>query len=128
MPSNVWDEKSYQKELLDFHQSYCEGMDLPVWLSEIHCPFCDAVLEYRQIRSIGLCLNARNLGDIAIEFHCDKCGNLDTLYYKNGIENIKEFIKYLIGEKEPKVEPLRETKMYASRYNCLMEKLNNKRE
>ena len=123
MLNNFWEELRMKKEIHDFHSKKIENMDLPNWIKDIKCPFCHNNVLIKDIRKISLCLNTRNLGEIAIEVACTQCEKMDTLYYITSIKNISEFILYLDKKEEPKIEPIIEEKMYEMKYNNLISEM-----
>jgi len=120
MISNVWEEQEMSEQLKTCHEVLVGKMELPSWM-KLDCPFCNQALPWRGIRTIGFKLNARNIGDVIVEFHCESCGKMNTLYFRQEIENISDFLALLKGEKLPKNVPLTEEKMYLAKYNNLVE-------
>jgi hypothetical protein len=124
-----WEDLEMRENLKTLHNIEVEKMHLPEWL-EKECPYCGNVFQPRAIRNIGINFNARNLGDITVEFCCDNCSRSDTLYYKNAAKDMKTFCALLDPEcseaLKPEVEPLIEDKMYAAKYNNLVEKTIHK--
>ena len=125
--NNYWEEINMSQELKKMHEKFVKHMGMPIW-SRFNCPFCNEKLGYRALRSVSLCLNARNIGDIAVEFCCDKCKKMDTMYFREGIESIHEFIGLLSDNTETKSTPLIEGKMYELQYNNLAEKMISHKE
>ena len=109
--------------LTNLHQKIAEEMDLPDFVKEIKCPHCFKDVELNGIRTIAICLNARNLGDISVEYHCKSCGLMDTLYYRKAVEDkVKNFSEYINNEKKPLEKPVVEEEMYKLGYNNLVER------
>ena len=126
--NNFWEDLNMSIELKKNHNKEVETMGIPNWIS-LSCPFCKEKCEPRAIRSIALNYNARNMGDVTVEFCCDKCKKMDTLYYRKAAETLKDFINIIDPEKNVDVkfkEPLIEDKMYKEQYNNLIERLIQK--
>jgi hypothetical protein len=122
MINNYWEEKNMSKEILDCLNLKMEKMNLPNWIKEIHCPFCNLKLPLRSIRHIGLCFNTRNFGEMTVEVLCDQCSKMDTLYVRVDISNIEQFIDFLNG-KDPKASLVIEEDMYIMKYNNIVSKM-----
>jgi hypothetical protein len=122
MLSNFCEDKNINLDILNFHEEELQKINIPEWIN-IDCPFCKKELPLRSIRSIAMKLNARNMGDIAIEVYCDYCSKMDTLYFRNQFNTISDFIQFLEGEKSPTVEPIIEEEMYKMQYNNVVEKM-----
>jgi hypothetical protein len=115
-------DKLFKDQVSDFHDKAIESMGLPSW-SKIECPHCEAKINTNGIRGIALCLNARNIGDIAIEFLCGSCGIMNTVYHRKAVTtDINEFAECVKGNKKLDTEPVVEEEMYKLGYNNLMEK------
>lgn len=121
--NNYWEDLNMSEELKAFHEKESKKMGVPEW-ALVNCPFCGHKLNHRAIRSIAMLFNARNIGDVAVEFCCDECVRSDTLYFRKAADDIKEFA-HLIDEGSygfsPKNSPLIEEKMYTLQYNNLVE-------
>ena len=116
-----WEDLEMSEELKECHEKMVTEMDLPQWLT-IQCPFCEIQLTNRSIRSIQLLFNARNIGDIAIEFCCDECKKMDTLYLNKACKNIQDFCNVISGDKEIDItKSMIEKEMYKTNYNNLIE-------
>lgn len=122
MINNYWEELNMSNDVLEFHEKELKKFDLPKWVF-IDCPYCKEKFSNRSIREIGIKYNSRNIGDIFVEFCCDKCKKMNTIYYRKEIENTKEFISFLNNEKIPKSEPLLEEDMYKLKYNNLIDRM-----
>lgn len=116
-----------KKDIAELHDHAVQDFNLPNWLPKT-CPLCHEDLPPRGIRSVSLKLNSRNIGDIAVEFYCDICGQMDTLYFRQNVKTTKEFsdimngiVPISINELNP---PLTEDAMFDAKYNNLIE--NNK--
>jgi len=125
--NNYWEDKDMSEELKKVHNNEIDKMEMPSW-AFFSCPFCGEDLDARALRSVSLCLNARNLGDVAVEFCCDKCSKMDTMYMREGIDTIHDFIDLLTEDTDPKSEPLLEEKMYSLQYNNLVERMHFHKE
>jgi len=112
------------KELKRFHEQAVDRMGIPDW-ALFNCPFCSKKLSKRSIRNICMLFNARNIGDIAVEFCCEDCSRMDTMYFRKAVNNTKEFA-HLVDWKcygnTPEGDPIIEEKMYKMQYNNLVEK------
>ena len=123
MISNIWEEQTMQKNILDFHEKELEKIGIPEWIKKVKCPFCNKDVSLRSIRSFGLKLNARNVGDFFVEIMCDSCSKMDTLYFRKEVEDIDDLCSLLKETKSPKTEPFVEEKMYNMNYNNIIEKM-----
>jgi len=128
--NNYWEEQNMSNNVSDFHKILMAEMNLPDWIKEIRCPFCNRDLSLISIRNIQLCLNTRNFGDIAIEVLCNDCNKMDTLYFRKGAENISDFINHLMfwdnNDNNPKPDPIIEEEMYKMQYNNVVEEMVNR--
>lgn len=122
MPSNYWEELDMNEELKNFHEGLMGGVELPQWIKDIKCPFCKEEIPLRSVRSIQICFNARNFGDIAIEVFCDDCSKIDTLYYRECCDSIPNFVE-LLHDKKAESEAVSEREMYKMGYNNVMERM-----
>ena len=125
--NNYWEDKDMSDELKIAHNEMVKKMGIPEW-ALFKCPFCDEDLEPRAIRSISLCLNARNIGDIAVEFCCDKCSKMDTMYFQQAANTMRSFVNELTEKCDSIMIPLIEEKMYALQYNNLVEMIHFHKE
>jgi hypothetical protein len=125
MRNNFFEETFLKQNVLDFHEENNSQMNIPDF-ALVDCPDCGEKISKNCVRSISLCLNARNVGDIAVEFHCRPCGISNTFYYDEKVNDSKEFSEFVSGRKEVRSEPELEEEMYASRRNNLMRKLEGK--
>ena len=122
MINNFWEEKAMSNDINVFHEKLLRKMDIPKWVN-LDCPFCKKLLSLSSIRSFGVKFNTRNMGDLFIEVLCTECSKMDTLYFRNQIDTINDFILFLNGQKEPTGEPVIEEKMYAMNYNNVVERM-----
>ena len=122
MISNVWEEQQMDHNIYAFHESELQKMSLPSW-TNISCPYCNKPLSLRSIRTIAMRLNTRNMGDLTIEFFCDDCSIMDTLYFKKEIKDVSDFIALLSGTTSPSSKALLEQDMYKQQYNNVVEKM-----
>ena len=124
MKNTFYEEKNMKKEVLSFHQGMMERLGLPDWVKSIDCPHCSAKVALGGIRNISLCLNARNIGDLCVEYHCSDCGIMDSVYYRKAVTScITEFNSYINGDKTPDAKPVVEEEMCKLGYNNLIEGL-----
>jgi len=123
MPSNFWEEQRMSTDIIAVHEKLMEEMNLPQWIKDSKCPYCNKNLPLRSIRNIQLCLNTRNFGEIAVELICDSCNKMDTVYYRTGIRKISQFFDYLSGQVQVGENPLVEKDMYDAKYNCVVEEI-----
>ena len=124
MPTNIWEEQSSNfSDINEFHNDELSKWRIPQWVMDIKCPSCGEELNFRGVRDIGFKLNARNLGDIFVTVMCDKCRVMETLYYRDEIDDCERFIGFLNGTSTPKNEPMIEDKMYKAMYNNTIEKM-----
>lgn len=122
MLSNFCEDQTLSDKILEFHEKTLETFEIPKWM-RAKCPFCQKELPLRSIRSVSFKLNARNLGDIALEVLCIYCSKMDTLYFKSEAGDITGFTDILKGIKEPQSTPFIEETMYKMGYNNIMEKM-----
>lgn len=123
MPTNFWEEQNMSKDIVDFHEELMSQMALPEWMKSIYCPFCKKVLPLRSIRSVRLCFNTRNFGEVAVEILCSDCNKMDTVYYRTEIRRMSHFIDYLNNYYQLDETPLVEKDMYNEKYNCTVEEM-----
>lgn len=118
----VWDEQfmSEYEEVKELHEDAVTRMHLPEW-TLIKCPYCGEKLEKRSIRTIGIKFNTRNIGDLVVEFACEKCSRMDVLYYRDELSSIWDFCLLLQGKRKPEGKALLEHDMYKENYNNLLE-------
>lgn len=124
MISNFWEEQN-MSEIAMWHEEALSEMGIPKWL-QINCPFCQKKLPLRSIRSFGVKLNSRNFCDLFVEVCCDKCSKMDTIYFRQEIEKITDFIGFLTGESSPVSEPITEQDMFDLKRNNLVERKMSK--
>jgi len=122
MRNNFWEEQTMPPNIAEFHEVVMSEMEIPTWMN-IDCPFCNKKLPLRSIRSVSINFNTRNLGDISIEVLCDECGQMDTVYFREEIAKLPDFIDFIKGERKPKGLPILEQQMYTMRYNNVVEKM-----
>ena len=122
MHSNFWEEQNMSFDIAEFHEKLAKNMDMPLWIRNMACPYCKRKLPLRAIRNISLCLNTRNFGEVSVEFHCDDCSKMDSVYYRTKINNIIDFINILKDSNMVK-EPILEDEMYKRKYNCAIERM-----
>jgi hypothetical protein len=123
--NNWWEDLDMSEELKEFHEEAANEMGIPSW-AVIDCPYCNEPLSQRSIRGISLRFNARNIGDVAVEFCCDECSKMDTVYFRKAARDMEEFA-WLVNPNgpesfKPESEPIIEEKMYSLQYNNLVEK------
>ena len=123
MISNYCEEKYMSDKILDFHEKILKDFEIPKWMV-VKCPYCQKDLLLRSIRTVSMCFNTRNLGDIALEVFCPYCSTMDTLYFKSETNKISDFIEILRGDKEPQSKPVIEDVMYKKGYNNVMERMS----
>lgn len=95
---------------------------LPPWTS-LECPYCKEEMQSTSIRSIAIKLNPRNIGDVCVEFLCDKCSVGNTLYFVKAADNMLDFIDFLNGSRKPPMEPITEEEMYKAKYHNTIESM-----
>ena len=121
MQTNYWEEREMAHPILEFHEKKMQDTGLPEWIREIKCPFCKEPISLRAFRSVQLCFNTRNFGEIAIEVFCDDCEKMDTVYFRTKIDNIADFIKCLQGSSNLPKDYVVEEEMYDMNYNNILE-------
>jgi len=127
MKNNFWEEKKMDSSINDFHEASLEKMKIPEWMN-INCPFCSKELPLRSIRSFGLKFNTRNKGDLFIEFLCEDCGLMDTVYFRKQIKEVSDLNEFISGEKVPDCKPVLEEDMYKLQYNNVVEEKASERK
>ena len=125
MKNNYWEEQNMKTSITDFHETVLEKMEIPEWIN-VKCPYCKSDLDLNSIRSFGIKLNTRNLGDLFVEIHCKSCQIMDTVYFRSEINKIQDFIGFLSGESTPQNEPILEKEMYEMNYNNVFQKMIEK--
>lgn len=110
-------------DVKEFHEKELDKFSLPDFVKDLDCPYCKEKLTKSSIREIGMSFNTRNLGDIFVQFCCDKCSQMNTLYYRQQAESIHDFKKILDGTTTPSVNPVIEEEMFQLKYNNLTEKM-----
>jgi primosomal protein N' len=121
--NNYWEDKDMSEKIKKFHDETIKNTNIPEW-SRINCPFCTQKLSHRSVRNIQLCLNTKNYGDIAVEFCCDECSKMDTIYFKTGIRTIQEFCNQ-INSNTINVKHISEAEMYDMQYNNILTIMHN---
>ena len=121
--SDVWAEQFDMANITDYHRFLTEETtEIPDWAC-IECPFCKKKIRKSNIRKIGACFNARNLGDIFIEFICDNFQMIETVYFREAL--IGTTLAELVNDqKGPDSAPMTEEEMYKAGYNNVMERLS----
>jgi len=123
MKSNFWEEMQIPDQVKIFHKKELCGYSIPDWM-QIECPFCKETIAITGLRSFGIRFNTRNFGDLFLEFHCDHCGVMDTVYYRNAAKNtLKDLIPYLLKDWKPETDAVVEEDMYAAMYNNIVERM-----
>ena len=118
MLNNYWEELKMDN-ISELHNRKIEDMGIPKWMN-LKCPYCGKEQELRSIRTFGVKLNSRNIGDFFVEICCHECKASNTLYFRSEIKSINDIIE-LLTKKEPSCKPVIEEEMYAQRYNNLIE-------
>jgi len=121
MKSNIWEEQGMGSDINNVHERELGEWAIPEWML-VDCPFCGKKLSRRSVREFGVKLNTRNLGDIFLLILCEECKLMDTLYFRQQVNTVPQFIPFLTGEKSPTNELIIEEEMYKMRYNNLVEK------
>jgi len=119
MLNNYWEELRMDN-IAELHDKKIDEMAMPDWFHTLKCPYCGKQQPLRSIRSFGLKLNSRNIGDLFVELCCYDCKALNTLYFRSEVKGINDFIS-LLTDKCPVQKPVIEEEMYAQRYNNLIE-------
>jgi hypothetical protein len=123
MINNFWEEQSMDNSILEFHEKELEKMAIPLWISNLVCPYCNKKNPLSSIRNIHLCLNTRNLGDISIEILCNDCKKMDIVYFHEDIKDMNDFCAYLCDLKKPTTQPILEEAMFKSGVNNTINKM-----
>lgn len=115
------DPKSFSENLREDQSTILDNMGIPSWTRDLKCPYCKKILTDISIRSISLKLNARNIGDIAVEFLCEHCMVGNTLYFTKEVIDMRDFIEILDDTHPPKSNPITEEEMYQKKYHNTIE-------
>jgi len=130
MKNNTYEEffidksKPLNENISNFHENSVSKMGLPPFV-KFSCPFCKADLTYRSIRAIGTKFNARNIGDLFVEFMCWECKMGDTLYFPRQVESMQDFVDLLQNKKQPNTDGIIEEVMFKQMYNNLIKNFSN---
>ena len=124
MKNNHWEEKRMGPDIHAIHEAALEKMNIPEWMN-INCPYCKAELPLRSIRSFGLKFHTRNKGDLFLEVLCEKCGIMNTVYFRKQIDKITDLIDFTTGTKSPSCEPVLEEDMYKLQYNNVLDEMTS---
>jgi len=122
MKNNHWEEKKMDNSINAQHEASLEKMDIPEWMN-IDCPYCSEKLPLRSIRSFGLKFHTRNKGDLFLEVLCEKCGIMNTVYFRNQIDKVTDLIDFTTGARSPDCKPVLEEDMYKLQYNNVLEEV-----
>ena len=122
MLSNTCEDKHFSNDVTEYHEKLLGKMGIPKWAS-VKCCFCGKDMPLRSIRSIALNFNARNVGDVSIEFLCPSCSKMDTVFFRGAAHDVGEFVALLKDDKSPVTSPIIEEEMYRSSYNNTIEKM-----
>src|ERR1035437_6547998 len=78
------------------HENMIKSFQIPEWIVKQKCTKCDKELGHLSLRSIGLKLNAKDIGNFFVEVCCQHCSYGYELHIKNACKNIKkDFIDLL---------------------------------
>ena len=121
--TNFWEEQSMDAMIKSYHEQIVTDFGLSEWLHELKCPFCKTQLATTAIRSFGFRTNTRNFGDLFVEFACEDCEKLDTLYFQSEVENFSDFVDFCDKQHPPTSDPLIEADMYKANYNNAVERM-----
>lgn len=125
MKNNIQDDKPVQEVSTYLLESCIEKMNPPKW-AFVKCPECKKEIHKSGLRSISLNFNARNIGDIGVEYFCNRCNISNICYFYSQTKDISDFCEYLLEHKEINVVPVVEEDMFLSKKNNLLDKLKNK--
>ena len=121
MYNNFWEELNMKDAIHKTHIEELEKVGLPDWAKFSTCPYCGQPVSVNSVRCIGIKLNTRNIGDIFMEVCCDKCRQMNTLYYRRAAPNIKAFVDLLENKSSVSGNGIIEEEMYKQNYNNLLE-------
>lgn len=111
-----------------FHKEMLTNkIGLPKWVA-LHCPYCKEELPKSSIRSITMKLNARNIGDVCVEFLCSKCEMGNTLYFTKAASTVQDFIELLNDTRSPSTEAITEEEMYKQKYHNTVDAMISNKE
>jgi len=121
--SDVWPEQFDMADITDYHRFLTEDTSkIPEWAC-ITCPHCGKSIQKGNVRKIGMCFNARNFEDIFLEFICDECKIMETVYFRKALAE-KSLPELLNDPRGPDSVPMTEDEMYKAGYNNVMERLS----
>ena len=127
MHNNSYEElvspKTQSEVINETHEAILtKQIGMPTWLKDITCPYCKDPLSSTAIRSIGVKLNPRNIGDLFVEFLCMKCKMGNILYFKKEIRCMLDMCDLLIDRYPPQEKnPITEEEMYKQKYHNTIE-------
>ncbi len=111
----------YKKPILEFYSMVMSEMNFPLWVF-INCPHCGNKLKVEAIRNIAPCFNAKNFGDMSMEFLCTECARMDTVYWKDAFQTMEDICNLLNGKMSIDGNPMTENEMYRDNHNNIMER------
>ena len=112
------------------HEIEIEKIGIPKWLHNIKCPFCQVPMPLKSIRRISFWTSFKNFGDVSVEFYCEKCCQMDTIYYQEVANSIKEFVNKINGTETVEATPILERELMKRELMniSLMEKMETANE
>ena len=119
---NIGNDMLVPLDVTEQHKAIISAMGLPKWLGEVPCPHCKKMMGETSFRALSFKLNARNIGDLCVEFICPHCRVGDFLYYRNMFGDINDVNAIVRGDKLPEVvDGVLEDKMYQMNYNNVVD-------
>ena len=79
------------EEICLYHNKAISSFNLPQWITNQTCPKCNEKLNLISFRSVGLKLNAKDIGNFFVDICCSKCNYGYELHLQNKISNIIDF-------------------------------------
>jgi len=109
------------KTVNEHHSDMVKSIGLPSWMFALKCPFCKEQLGKASIRAIVFKTNARNIGDLCIDFVCCACKQGDYIYFRKLFKTSADMNAIVDGKSVPSEEPILEEAMYSLQYNNVVE-------
>jgi endogenous inhibitor of DNA gyrase (YacG/DUF329 family) len=109
-------------DIAKFHEEVLMRMGIPSWMKKLECPACSAKVPVNALRSIELKLNAKNIGDLVVQFLCPECGTMSTRHYVDEVKDVVAFSDFVTGKKHPVTESIEEKELFNDPRNNLVEK------
>jgi hypothetical protein len=83
------------KDVSEPHEKLIKNFEIPEWVSNQKCPKCNKKIGLLSLRTIGLKLNAKHIGNFFVDACCQYCNYGYELHLKNSCQSMNEFILLL---------------------------------